>query len=224
LEDEGEMNSLWQRFLAVLRPGTRLMLALLAMFYLAALAGNLSGTVDLYAWLTLNGLDFWRGQVWRLMTYALLPAGMTDFLVNGIALVLLGCLLERHWSRSEFWVYCAFAVAGAGMAKVGLQFSSPGPLAGTAPMMFGLLAAWAFVCGRETVLLFPIGEVTVWKVALVAGAAGLVATVFTVGVVAAVIMAAGGAAGWAQLWVKHKWLMSRAARVARSERIQRLEL
>jgi hypothetical protein len=47
---------------------------------------------------------------------------------------------------------------------------------------------------------------------------------FTAGLVTAIIMSAGGLTGWLYLWLKHKWLMSRASRVAHSERMSRLEL
>ena len=179
---------------------------------------------DLYNWLAVSGTKFWSGQVWRLVTYALLPVGVMDFLMNGIALVMLGGLLERHWSRGQFWVYCLVAAAGAGAAKVLLQFSNPLPLVGAAPMMFGLLVGWGFLCGRKNISIFLFGATTVWKLVLVAGAVSFLVMFFTAGLVTAIIMVGGGLAGWLYLWLKHKWLMSRASRVAHSERISRLEL
>jgi membrane associated rhomboid family serine protease len=218
------MKNFWPRLLASLTPGTRMLLGLLAAFYLAAVIGKAAHFFDLYGWLALSGPTFWHGQIWRLVSYALLPAGILDFIMNGIALVLLGGLLERHWSRGEFWIYCAVAAAGAGLAKVLLQFSSPQPLVGAAPMIFGLLIAWGFLCGRENISLVPFGEMTVWKLVLVAGAVSFLIMFLTAGATTAVIMSAGGLGGWLYLWVKHKWLMSRAASVAHSERINRLEL
>jgi membrane associated rhomboid family serine protease len=179
---------------------------------------------DLYGWLPLNGPKLWSGQIWRLVTYALLPAGILDFLMNGIALVMLGGLLERHWSRGQFWLYCLVAAAGAGLAKILLHHFSPMPLVGAAPMMFGLLIGWGFLCGRENITIMPFGEMTVWKLVLVASAVSFLIMFFTAGLVTAIIMSAGGLAGWLYLWLKHKWLMSRASRVAHSERISRLEL
>ena len=218
------MNSFWQRFQSWLTPGVRVLLGLFTAAYLAAVIGKLTHAFDLYGWLALSGPKFWSGQIWRLVTYALLPAGILDFLMNGLALVMLGGLLERHWSRGQFWLFCAIAATGAGLAKVSLQFSSPLPLVGAAPMMFGLLVAWGFLCGREIIALVPFGEVTIWKLVLVAGATGFFVMLFTGGLVNAVVMSAGGAAGWLYLWLKHKWLMNRAGCVAHSERINRLEL
>ncbi len=218
------MKIFWQRFLAALTPGVRFLLALLTAIYLLAVIGTMTHAFDLYGWLPLSGPKLWSGQIWRLVTYALLPAGILDFLMNGIALVMLGGLLERHWSRGQFWLYCLVAAVGAGLAKVLLQFSSPMPLVGAAPMMFGLLIGWGFLCGRENITILPFGEMTVWKLVLVASAVSFLIMFFTAGLVTAIIMSAGGLAGWLYLWLKHKWLMSRASRVAHSERISRLEL
>jgi membrane associated rhomboid family serine protease len=218
------MRNFWQRFLALLTPGVQLLLCLLAGMYLTAVIGKLIRAFDLYDWLALSGPKFWSGQIWRLATYALLPAGVLDFLMNSVALVMLGGMLERHWSRGELWLYCVVAAAGAGLTKVVLQFSSPLPLTGAAPMVFGLLIAWGFLCGRENISLVPFGEMTVWKLVVVAGAISFLIMFFTAGLVTAIIMAAGGLTGFVYLWLKHKWLMSRASSVIHSERINRLEL
>jgi membrane associated rhomboid family serine protease len=218
------MKILWQRFQALLTPGAQLLLCLLAGMYLTAVIGKLIRAFDLYDWLALSGPKFWSGQIWRLATYALLPAGVLDFLMNSVALVMLGGMLERHWSRGELWLYCIVAAAGAGGAKVLLQFSNPLPLVGAAPMMFGLLMGWGFLCGRQSLIIVPFGEMTVWKLVLVAGAVSFLIMFFTAGLVTAIIMAGGGLTGFLYLWLKHKWLMSRASSVVDSERINRLEL
>jgi membrane associated rhomboid family serine protease len=218
------MKKFCERFLGALTPGVRVLLGLLAAVWLTAVVGKTLHTFDLRDWLAVSGPKFWSGQIWRLMTYALLPVGIIDFFMNGVALVMLGGLLERHWPRGEFWCYCLVAAAGAGLAKVLLQFSDPLPLVGAAPMMFGLLIGWGFLCGHEKIFTFPFGEITVWKLVLAAGAVSFLIMCFTAGAVTAIIMAAGGLTGWLYLWLQHKWLMSRPARVVPSERISRLEL
>ncbi|MGA2854146.1 MAG: rhomboid family intramembrane serine protease [Verrucomicrobiota bacterium] len=218
------MKNFLQRFLASLTPGVRILLGLLAAAWLAAVIGKYLHAFDLRDWLAVSGPKFWSGQIWRLVTYALLPAGIMDFLMNGIALVMMGGLLERHWSRGEFWRYCLVSAAGAGLAKVLLQSSNPLPLVGAAPMMFGLLIGWGFLCGHESISVFPFGEMVVWKLVLVAGAAGFLIMFSTAGLVTAIIMAAGGLTGWLYLWLKHKWLMSRAGSMVPSDRISQLEL
>src|ERR1035437_1481603 len=170
-----------QRFLASLTPGVQWLLCLLAAIYLAAVIGKLFQAFDLYGWLALSGPKFWSGQIWRLATYALLPLGILDFVMNSVALVMLGGILERHWSRGELWVYCIVAAAGAGFIKVVLQYSSPQPLIGAAPMMFGLRVAWGFLCGRENISLIPFGDMTVWKLVFVASAISFLIMFFTAG-------------------------------------------
>jgi membrane associated rhomboid family serine protease len=218
------MRNFWQRLSASLTPGVRVLLGLLAAAYLAAVIGRKIHAFDLYGWLALSGPDLWRGQVWRLVTYALLPAGILDFVMSAIALVMLGGLLERHWSRGQLWLYCLVVVAGAGVAKVLLQFASPLPLTGAAPMMFGLLIAWGFLCGNEVINLLVFGQMTVWKLVLGAAAISLIIMVLTGGLGTALVLAAGGLTGWLYLRLTHNWLMSRASRINRSERISRLEL
>ncbi len=218
------MKNFWHRFLATLTPGVRVLLGLLTAVWLVTVIGKSLNTYDLHDWLAVSGPMFWSGQIWRLVTYALVPTGIMAFFMNGIALVMLGGTLERHWSRGEFWRYCLVAAAGAGLAKVLLQISNPLPLAGTTPMMFGLLIGWGFLCGHENISLVPFGEMTVWKLVLVAGAISFLVMFFTAGPVTAIIMATGGLTGWLYLWLKHKWLMSRAGSTIQSERISRLEL
>jgi membrane associated rhomboid family serine protease len=218
------MRNFWQRLSASLTPGVRVLLGLLAAAYLAAVIGTMLHAYNLRGWLALSGPDLWRGQVWRLVTYALLPAGIMDFVMNSIALVILGGLLERHWSRGQLWLYCLVVVVGAGVAKVLLQSASPLPLTGAAPMMFGLLIAWGFLCGGEVINLLVFGPMTVWKLVLGAAVISLFILLLTAGLIAPLILAAGGLTGWLYLWLKHKWLMSRPGRVTRSERISRLEL
>jgi membrane associated rhomboid family serine protease len=218
------VKRLWRQFFSSLTPGVRILLGLLAAVYFFSAIGKLTRAFDLNDWLALSGQKFWCGQIWRLVTYVLLPAGILDFVMNSLALVMLGGLLERHWSRGELWFYCVVAAAGGGLAKVVLQFSSPLPLTGAAPMMFGLLGAWGFLCGRENISFVLFGTMTVWKLVLIAGAISFLIMLLTAGLLAAIILSAGGLTGFFYLWIKHKWLMNRAGSVVHSERINRLEL
>lgn len=218
------MRRFWERFLVTLSPGVRILLGLLAAAYLAAVTGDLLHAFNLYDWLALSGAKFWNGQIWRLVTYAFLPAGIMDFTMNCVALVLLGGLLERIWSRGQLWLYCILAVAGAGAATVLLRSTSPMLVTGAAPMTFGLLAAWGILSGQEIINVPVIGEITVWRLVLCALAISLAITVLSMGLISGLILAAGGFTGWLYLWLKHKWLMSRPSHLAHSERINRLEL
>lgn len=215
------MKNLGQKFTVALTPGVRGILILQTIFYLAASIGNLTSTFDLNLWLAASAPEFWHGQVWRIISYALLPVGFMDFLMNTFALVLLGSQLERHWTRGALWRFGLFAAAGAGFAQI---FLSSLPMTGAAPVMFGLLVAWALVCGHE-VALFPIfGQMRVRTMVLFFAAVSCAVMIFTGGWVRALVMVAGGITGGSYLWLRHKWLMSRASRAVESSRINRLEL
>jgi membrane associated rhomboid family serine protease len=215
------MNTFWQRFTALLTPGTRTLLVLLAAVYLAAVIGGVTHAFSLPAWLAASAPPFWHGQIWRVASYALLPNGILDFLMNGFALVLLGSQLERHWSRGRLWIFCAVATSGAGLSHV---FLSSLPMVGAAPMMFGLLIAWAFECGHQPAQFLLFGEMTVRQIVLIFALVSLAIMFFTAGPAQTLVMAAGGLAGWLFLWLRNKWLMSRPSRAVESGRINRLEL
>ena len=87
------MNAFWQRFTALLTPGTRALLVLLAGVYAAAVIGELTHSFELQSRLAASAPAFWHGQIWRIISYALLPNGILDFLMNGFALVLVGAQL-----------------------------------------------------------------------------------------------------------------------------------
>jgi membrane associated rhomboid family serine protease len=215
------MSRFWNKFLTALTPGVRILLAMLTATALATFIGQATGAFNLDGWLALTAQHFWHGQIWRLVTYALLPTGILNFILNALALILLGGWLERVRSRGELWIICVVSAAGAGFAAVLLPFA---PLSGAGPMMFGLFAAWYFHCGHEKVSVFPFGEMTVRQLALVAAAVSLLFTAFSAGWQTATVMALGGLSGWLYVWGWHKWLMSRTSRVVPSERISRLEL
>ncbi len=214
------MKSLWQRFTATLTPGVRAILILLALVYLAAGIGKLTRTFDLYRWLAASAPDFWHGQIWRILTYALLPMGIMDFAMNCFALVMLGSMLERHWTRGELWLFCAITAGGAGLTAIILLPA----FVGAVPMMFGLLVAWAFVSGHEMVSFPILDQMRVRQMVFIFAAVSLLVMIFSGGLAMALVMASGGLTGGLYLWLRHKWLMSRSGRTVHSERINRLEL
>ena len=215
------MSQFGSRWIATLTPGVRVMLSALTLVYLGALIGKGTGTWDLNRWLAVNAADFWHGQLWRVISYAPLPAGPMDFLMNAVALIMLGSQLERHWSRGELWRFSLIAAAGAGLAQVLL---SSLPLTGAAPMVFGLLVAWAFLSGHA-VLPFPIvGEMSVRKMVLILATVSFSVMFFSAGWVRAAVMGSGGVTGWIYLWLQNKWRQARPAHTVESRRINRLEL
>jgi len=217
------MTQLWHRFLTALTPGVRVLLAVLTAFYLAALAGNLAGTVNLYQWLSVDATDCWHGQIWRIFTYALLPAGPACFLLNGLALALVGPLLERHWRRSELWLFCTVSVAGAGLTHVFLP-DGQGPMVGAGAMAFAVLVAWGFIASHEVVVVPLFGQMPERQLAWLFVIASIVLCFLAAGLIATLEMLSAGVIGWLYLWLRRKWLMTRSSNTFQSERIHRLEL
>jgi membrane associated rhomboid family serine protease len=207
-----------------LTPGVRLPLGLLVVAYVMALLGHFTHTFSLPVLLALTHQQFFAGQIWRLVTYALLPNGWMDLIANVFVLIFLGGILERTQSRHLLWMLCLVSAITAGAVRVAVPFPGDPPLLGAGPMALGLLAAWCFLSGQEIVMVPLLGEMRVWQVFLVATALSLVITIISAGVSMALLMAGGGLGGWLYVWLRWKWFMNRAARTVHSERIRRLEL
>jgi membrane associated rhomboid family serine protease len=212
-----------KRIFSAFTPGVRVLLALLGGCYVAALIGRHVG-FDLYSWLALSSRAFWSGAVWQAVSYTLLPAGLTDFLINGLMLVMLGIYVERVWSKKELWVYCIVCVAGAGLAKVLLQPSSPVLMVGTTSVVLGLLVACARLFAGERMLLMGIWNMSVRTMALLMTILTLVTMFLCAGLLNTLIMLSGGVSGWIFLTVRWKIIGNRPCTVVNSERIGRLEL
>ncbi|MDE3068915.1 MAG: rhomboid family intramembrane serine protease [Verrucomicrobiota bacterium] len=217
------MKRFWNTFCAWLTPGVRGVLCVLAAAYAADLGDRFTHACNLRGWLALSGADFWRGQVWRIITYPLLPVSPLDFFINGILIIMLGRWLERHWSRGQLWTCCGVAAVGAGLVKVLLQPFDALSLSGAAPLVFGLLAAWGWLAGREKVS-FGFGEMTARQAALLAAAASFLMILLSAGLVQAVILLSGGAIALGYLWLRLKLLLRRESWIVKSERMSRLEL
>src|ERR1035441_7547424 len=218
------MRLIWHRFLQSLTPGVRTALIVLAAAYLAQIVGLWSSAYNLSAWLALSGPGFWHGRVWSLITFILAPAGILGLLFNGMMIACLGPLIERAWSRGELWSYCLITATGAGLAKVVLQPSNPALLIGAAPMVFGLLAAWARLYGREEIKLGLIWQTTARRAALLLGAITFLLMAISAGLVVAMVTLSGGLVGWIYLSLRWKVNLARGSRTMTSERMSRLEL
>ena len=218
------MRLIGHRFLSSLTLGVRTVLVVLVAAYLTQVIGRWSSAYNLSAWLALSGPLFWHGRVWLVITYVLLPAGILDLLFNGMIIASLGPLIERTWSRGEFWSYCLITATGAGLVKVALQPSNPSLLIGAGPVIFGLLAAWARLYGREEIRLGLIWQTTARQAALVLAAIAFLIMLATAGLVVAVVTLSGGLVGWFYLSLRWKLNLARRSRPVTSERMSRLEL
>src|SRR6266705_1730651 len=105
------MKRIFQSFFSSLAFVPRLLLILFALAFPLALAGHYSHTFELYRWLAFSPELVWKGQVWRLLTYAFLPMGILDWLISLFWLITLVCVLGRNWRGRELGTYCVLSTA-----------------------------------------------------------------------------------------------------------------
>lgn len=82
--------------------------------------------------------DIQAGQLWRLLTPALLHGGVTHIVFNMYALFSFGTSLERHFGHGRFFL---LYVLGAFAGNVASFAFSEAPSLGASTAIFGLLAA-----------------------------------------------------------------------------------
>jgi membrane associated rhomboid family serine protease len=218
------MRTLWHRFWLPLTPGVRVILSVLIVMYVAAIIGRFTHAYDLYSPLALSGRDFWSGHVWKIVTYALLPAGLFDFLINWLMILAIGSWLERRWSKTELWMYCLISVVAVGLVRVVVQPSSVWLLVGTTPVVLGLLTAWGRLFTHERVLLGLIWDTSVREAAILLIAASFVIMIPCAGIINALIMMVAVPAVLLTLWLQSKLTWRHRGQTVESERMGRLEL
>ena len=212
------------RFFSSLPTGARLLLLAYALGFPVALAGHYSHLFDLHDWLPLMPVLVWKGQVWRLLTYAFLPGGVVDWAVSLFWLATLVSVLGRNWSSFGLWLYCLLAVFAGAVPIVLLKSGAEFLVVGNAAMIFGLLVDWYQLYGRERIILLGFGEISVRQAAILVAIIEMLILFFCVGWFILVSMMCGGLAGWLYLAVRRKLVVNLDSRRVDSERIARLEL
>jgi membrane associated rhomboid family serine protease len=203
--------------------GARVLLLSFALPYLVALAGHYTQTFDLYSWAAFSPFLAWKGEVWRLLSYAFLPLGILDWLISLFWLSTLVFVLERMWSGRELWLYCLLSSLVASILLT--LVNRPTELyAGNGAMILALIAAWVRFYGNERIILLGFGEMSVRQAALVVTIIEVLILVFTGGLAVTLAMLSGGFASWLYLFLRSKHALSRRSRVLDSERIARLEI
>lgn len=200
------------------------LLCLLTGLYLTDIIGEATGLISLYAQLWLNPASVWQGQVFRLFTHALLPAGLFDLVTGAVMISWLGTRVARVWSPTEFFVYCGLCATGAGTTLSLVAPGSDGAFLGTAVLVLALLVPWARMFGHERLRLAATWEIRLWTLAVVLGLAMVVLTVIMAGWRHGLFLASSAASGW--LYLSLRWKANRAqpAQPVQSGRINRLEL
>lgn len=117
-----------------------------AAVYLVALFFN----AGIFSLLTLNRAMLLRGQVWRLVSFVLVPYN-TDvlfFLIEEYFLYVIGTSLEREWGTGWFNLYFLSGMAGAIVACLLTGWAS------NSGLITALFLAFALLHPRHQVLLF----------------------------------------------------------------------
>src|SRR5271169_1338446 len=144
----------------------QLLIANGAIFLLFTLFGALSSTALLssllYNHLGLEGWAVVHGELWQLVTYAFLHAGVMHILFNLLALWMFGAQLEIDWGYGLFMQFYFFCVIGAALVTVVVSFTG---LLGVSPYtatvgasggIYGLLLAFGILHGNAEIMMFPL--------------------------------------------------------------------
>lgn len=167
----------------------------------------------------------WKGQLWRLVSYAFFAAGILGWAINLFWFATLISLLRNDWSSLNFWMYCVVAAVGGALPIVFICPHDERVFLGAGALVFGLLVAWDRHYKRERIMMLGLGEVSVRQAAwFVAGLNAVICYFSCGGWLFTLSMLCGGVAGWLYLAIGRKRVMSRGGKVVESERVARLEL
>lgn len=218
------MNSLYRNFYRDHIPGVRWLLLIFGASYLVALTGKLTGWFNLYLWVSLSSESLAHGQIWRLVTCGLTPAGLLDCLFGLIWFSVLGGQLERLWSSRTFWCYFLLGLLGGVLPLLFILPSGTNVVVGSSPATFGLLAAWYRLCGHERLILHGLGPLNVRQAAVVI--AGLTAAIVYVGAgwKVTLCLMGGALAVWIGLSLQRRWNIAQIRRASGTSRMNRLEV
>ena len=136
----------WRR----IPPVTRALLVLVAAGYLLTLAWPMAA-----AWLELAPGAVLAGQVWRLVTYAIVNASIGGVLFGLLLFWSLGSEIEPRWGSRRFALFLAIATAFAGACGL---FVGGG--VGLAPTLLALIFAWMLEGPSQSLLFFGVFPMT----------------------------------------------------------------
>jgi membrane associated rhomboid family serine protease len=136
----------WRR----IPPVTRALLVLVGAGYLLTLAAPATA-----AWLVLAPAAVLAGQVWRLLTYAVVNASIGAVLVDLLLTWQMGSEMEPRWGSRRFGAFLAASTLLAG--ALGLLV---GGGAGLAPTVLALIFAWMLEGPSQSLLFFGVFPMT----------------------------------------------------------------
>lgn len=218
------MKNLVRNYFSALPWGTRIFLLIFLLGFPAGWLAHRAQLFDLYGWLAVTPALVWKGQVWRLVTYAFLPFGPLDWVISFFWLATLVPILGRNWNARSFWGYCLLGALAGGAFIALLKPGQEYGVVGGGAMVFALLVAWDWMYRRERLILLGIGEISVRQAAILITVINSLILFFCAGWFLMLAMWCGGLAGGLWLFVRTRLLMGKTPQQIRSERMARLEL
>lgn len=116
-----------------------------------------------------QGTVYAQFEFWQFLSHGFLHGGLAHLLLNGLALLMFGSVLEQIWGGTRFTVFFLLCVIGGGLAQwwwVGVPAGNQISVTlGASGGIFGVLAAFALIFPRHRVmLLFPPIPMPAWLV------------------------------------------------------------
>lgn len=127
----------------------------------------------LYLHLALIPLAVVHGEVWQLVTYSFLHAGLFHLLFNMLTLWMFGSQFEMDWGRRRFVEFYFFCVVGAAITTIVVGYGATAafevysaplfaniahlvniPTVGASGGIFGILLAYGILYGNREILLW----------------------------------------------------------------------
>jgi membrane associated rhomboid family serine protease len=119
------------------------------------------GIMDYFA---LVAHDVAHGQVWELLTYGFVHAGLMHLFFNMLMLWMFGSMLEAHWGQRKFTEFFLFGIVGAGIGTVIIAYTIGRfvhltplvPTVGSSGGIYAIYIAVAMLFGDREVYMFPL--------------------------------------------------------------------
>lgn len=204
--------------------GTRALVLISVLGFLVSLVARLTTGIDLRDAISLNGSTVAGFQLWRLVTYALIPGDPLGAFFGTLFLIFLGPGIEQRWSPTFFIVYFLTCAAASGLVLLWILGSSPVGLLTNSGALLGLLVAWFQIQRFQRFLLFGGPEVSAATAAIVTALFIVLPVAFGCGWIFTPGIVVGAAAGWLFLRLRTSLGDRHVQRENHRTRASRLEL
>lgn len=154
-------------------PGVGWILGLYVAAFLLFLFSGKAGEQFFREWLILTPGSLLRGHVWKLVTSPLIAGQGISFFFDCFMLWMFIPVLEGFWGMRRFLFFAVGASLAGGVvgALVGLAMGTPDvAISGLAPFIYGAIAAYGIVYGKQQVSFFGVLPIQARVLALGIGA------------------------------------------------------